>query len=96
MINYLGCLSLSNHPQVPQKSINYLNDMIRTQAVVIYQPNVLATTAIYLATRDCGIEMPEDWHLVFDTQFTDISVVASLLDHLYKNPPKMEIPIKIF
>ena len=86
VVNYLQVLGLTaptpSMKEAPlQRAWNYVNDCSRTPAVVLFQANVLATAAIFLACRDLGIPLStkSQWWQVFDTQWPQIQIIAAIL-----------------
>ncbi|KAJ2452808.1 hypothetical protein GGF42_003951 [Coemansia sp. RSA 2424] len=78
LVNYLRCLGLTEHPQLPQLSWNYLNDLLRTPVYVCFQPETIACGVIYLAALKCGVTLPTSppWWIIFDANEEDIRQVA--------------------
>uniref|UniRef100_A0A0C3TIV6 Cyclin N-terminal domain-containing protein n=1 Tax=Guillardia theta (strain CCMP2712) TaxID=905079 RepID=A0A0C3TIV6_GUITC len=58
------------YPELPQRSWNYANDAYRSIICLKYPAYVLACGAIFLASRDLGINLPEDppWWNLFDAE----------------------------
>ncbi|KAI9025260.1 cyclin-like protein [Phycomyces nitens] len=87
MINYLRILSLEEHPTVPGRAWNYLNDGLRTNIYVTHPPSTIACAAIWLACRDQQVKLPvspgSEWWLLFDTQAEDFKNAAGQIRRLY-------------
>ncbi|OLY81154.1 Cyclin-L1 [Smittium mucronatum] len=90
MINYLQSLDLINNPQVPQLAWNYLNDALLTRVYTIFQPHVVACSAIYLAAKKHEVELPSEpsWFEIFDTSETELLIGCKMILSVYES----EIP----
>ncbi len=72
LISYLKVLELPQLlPQLPQTAFCWLNDLLRSPAGVLFQPNVLAVCAIDLAATDLAFTFPKEdliaeWFALFD------------------------------
>ncbi len=71
LISYLKVMELPQLiPELPQAAFCWLNDLLRTPAGVLFQPNVLAVTAIDLAASQLNFSFPTDliaeWYALFD------------------------------
>ncbi|CDW77457.1 cyclin l1 [Stylonychia lemnae] len=74
---------LNGSKQLAQKAWNYVNDCYRTIVVVCFPPNVVASSAIYLAAKMMNYPLPQnlEWWKIFGVKFEDIEyVVASILE----------------
>ncbi|CAG8433547.1 6737_t:CDS:2 [Ambispora gerdemannii] len=80
MVNYLRVLELTEHKEIPQKAWGYLNDALRTNIYVCYQPPTIACAVIWLAARIYQVKLPTEspWWALFEAKLEDI-----LLFHLY-------------
>lgn len=88
-LNYLNVLQLAKHKTLPQRAWNNLNDCMRTVACVRFQPEVLASAAIYHATKSLHLTLPEEpvpWWTLFNATIEDIKYICALLDGLHSNP----------
>ncbi|KAI7866433.1 cyclin-like protein [Spinellus fusiger] len=87
MINYLRILDLEEHPTVPSRAWNYLNDGLRTNIYVTHSSESIACAAIWLACRDEQVKLPvtpgSEWWLLFDTSLNNFKVAASNIRRLY-------------
>ncbi|CAG8595476.1 5548_t:CDS:2 [Paraglomus brasilianum] len=74
MVNYLKVLELTEHEKIPQLAWGYLNDSLRTNIYVCYQPPTIACAVIYLAARICGVKLPTQppWWELFEAELEDI------------------------
>lgn len=92
-LNYLNVLQIAKHKTLPQVSWNNLNDCMRTVACVRFPPEVLASAAIYRASKSLNISLPEapvPWWVLFNATLDDIKSVCALIDDLHLNPtPKL-------
>jgi len=89
LLNYLNVLGLAKNRELAQTAWNYMNDSMRTVACVRFQPEVIATAAIFRAASALNISMhetPTPWWTLFDTCLEDIEHVCWLLTRLYDHP----------
>ncbi|ORX89340.1 cyclin-like protein, partial [Basidiobolus meristosporus CBS 931.73] len=95
LINYIRSLELTNHPEVPQMAWNYLNDSLRTNIYVCYQPPTIACSMVFLAARTCAVKLPlsPPWWEVFDTTLEDMEHIAALVLDLYRKKLPTELPL---
>lgn len=85
LLNYTGSMLLDCDKELTQEAWNFLNDSLRTTACIIYPPEALACTAIFMAARYKQHPLPENppWWELFDTSFEDIKAVATMILDLY-------------
>ncbi|CAG8436186.1 13046_t:CDS:2 [Funneliformis mosseae] len=74
MVNYLKVLELTDHETIPQKAWGYLNDSLRTNVYVCYQPATVACAVIWLAARISQVKLPTSppWWELFEAELEDI------------------------
>jgi hypothetical protein len=67
---------------------NYMNDALRTNVFVRYQPETVACACIYLTARKLKICMPKNpaWYSIFGVSEKDIHDVCYSILRLYKRP----------
>lgn len=82
-ITYLQTLDAFSSPtkgkEVAKRTIAYLNTALLSPQMLYltHQPCALATAAIYLASRDVGVKMPEvEWWEVFDCEREELGFLA--------------------
>ncbi|PKC08144.1 cyclin-like protein [Rhizophagus irregularis] len=70
MVNYLKVLELTDHETIPQKAWGYLNDSLRTNVYVCYQPATIACAVIWLAARIAQVKLPTSppWWELFEAE----------------------------
>lgn len=61
-----------------KKAMAYLNDALvsNCRVYLTHQPNALAVAAIYLAAREEGKKLPEEWWMVFDADREDLGFLC--------------------
>ena len=100
LVNYLRALELLKDKKLAQKALNYANDAFRNPALALQPPERIACASIYAACDDSRIDLPRDWHLVFDVSSEDLRQAVKLLDRVYKwrldpalpiTPPELRI-----
>ncbi|KAJ3282968.1 cyclin-like protein [Rhizoclosmatium globosum] len=88
MVNYLQSLGLATgeHTEFAQYCWNCLNDLVRTEVVVYFQPNVIACAAIYYGSRKLNVALPTTppWWELFDAVLEDMEVISEHLEALYE------------
>jgi len=64
---------------------NYMNDAMRTDALVRFSPESIACACIWLAARKLAVPLPESpaWYEVAGVDLEDIHRVAALVEKLY-------------
>ncbi|KAL9056103.1 MAG: hypothetical protein Q9162_003166 [Coniocarpon cinnabarinum] len=84
-INYLqtlGAFHSNEGPSVAVQAFAHLNSLLLSPQLVYltHQPTALATAAIYLASREVGLKLPElPWWEIFDTGREELGfLVASM------------------
>jgi hypothetical protein len=67
---------------------NYMNDSLRTDVFVRYQPETVACACIYLTSRKLNISLPKApaWFSVFCVSEEDIQDVCFRILRLYRRP----------
>eukprot|EP00347_Sterkiella_histriomuscorum_P007354 403349268 len=77
---------LDGTKQLAQKAWNYVNDAYKTTVVVCFPPNVVACSAIYLASKIMNYPFPKgiEWWKIFGVKFEDIEYVSASILELYK------------
>ncbi|KAJ1555456.1 Cyclin-L2 [Nowakowskiella sp. JEL0078] len=95
LINYLKAFELDGDKRVVQKAWNYLNDGLRTNIYVCYQPTTIACAAIFLTTRQLEIKLPDKelWCGVFDADYSEILEISYKMMTLYDRGIKINLPL---
>ncbi|KAJ3191621.1 hypothetical protein HK101_007559 [Irineochytrium annulatum] len=90
MINYLQSLGLAEDRVLLQTAWNYLNDRLSAFPFLPYlqrssSPSCIASAAIFLAARKCGIKLPTSppWWELFDCGLQDLEAISSHILSLY-------------
>ncbi|XP_046388299.1 cyclin-L1 isoform X2 [Ischnura elegans] len=88
IVMYLQVLSFEKHQALMQLAWNYMNDSLRTDVFVRYQPETVACACIYLTARRLRISLPKNppWYAVFRVKESDIQDVCKAILRLYKRP----------
>ena len=87
LINYLKALELLGNPEhkrISQRAMNYLNDAFRSPKLALASPFLISCVAIERAARHYQIELPLDWHKVFDVEIAELAEGGRQLDLVYK------------
>ncbi|XP_044726848.1 cyclin-L2 [Chrysoperla carnea] len=88
IVMYLQVLSFEENTHMMQLAWNYMNDSLRTDVFVRYEPEVIACACIYLTARKLHIPLPMDpaWFTVFGAKEVDIKDICIRILRLYKRP----------
>lgn len=88
IVMYLQVLGFEKHQSLMQLSWNYMNDSLRTDVFVRYQPETVACACIYLTARRLGIPLPRapSWFSIFRVEESDIQDVSFRILRLYNRP----------
>ncbi|PSN30269.1 Cyclin-L1 [Blattella germanica] len=88
IVMYLQVLGFEKHQNLMQLAWNYMNDSLRTDVFVRYQPETVACACIYLTSRKLNISLPKSpaWFSIFRVSEEDIQDVCFRILRLYKRP----------
>ncbi|XP_017771572.1 PREDICTED: cyclin-L1 [Nicrophorus vespilloides] len=88
IVMYLQVLALEQNPNLMQYSWNYMNDSLRTDVFVRYQPETVACACIYLTARKLKLPLPKNpnWYSLFGVTEPDIRDVCVRILRLYNRP----------
>lgn len=90
---YLQLLGYENEQKFMQMSWNFINDSLRTDIFVRYQPETIATACIYLSARKLNIPLPKkpSWYSILNVEEDDIRDCCYRIICLYqKTKPNQE------
>ncbi|XP_074832052.1 cyclin-L2 isoform X2 [Carettochelys insculpta] len=85
IVMYLQVLECERNQHLVQTSWNYMNDSLRTDVFVRFQPESIACACIYLAARTLEIPLPNrpHWFLLFGATEEEIQEVCLKILQLY-------------
>lgn len=88
IVVYLQLLTYEKNKQLMQLSWNYMNDSLRTDVFMRYQPETIACACIYLTARKIGLPLPNNphWFSLFSVKEEDITDVCLKILRLYTRP----------
>ncbi|CAH0548599.1 unnamed protein product [Brassicogethes aeneus] len=88
IVMYLQVLGFQNNQKLMQYSWNYMNDSLRTDAFVRYQPETVACACIYLTARKLKLPLPKNpsWYTIFGATEHEIRDIAVRILKLYNRP----------
>lgn len=92
IVMYLQVLNHEKNQHLMQFSWNYMNDSLRTDVFVRYQPETVACACIYLTARKLRIPLPKSpaWYTLFGVTEEQIHDVCYRILRLY-NRPKVNV-----
>lgn len=96
IVMYLQVLGFEKHQLVMQMAWNFMNDSLRTDVFVRYQPETIACACIYLTARKLSIPLPSSpaWFGTFKVAEEEIIDVCYRVYELYRrakpNAEKLE------
>ncbi|XP_022454276.1 cyclin-L2 isoform X3 [Delphinapterus leucas] len=85
IVMYLQVLECERNRHLVQTSWNYMNDSLRTDVFVRFQPESIACACIYLAARTLEIPLPNrpHWFLLFGATEEEIQEICLKILQLY-------------
>ncbi|XP_072282920.1 cyclin-L2 isoform X2 [Pyxicephalus adspersus] len=85
IVMYLQVLECERSKHLVQTSWNYMNDSLRTDVFVRFNPETIACACIYLAARTLEISLPNrpHWFLLFGATEEEIQAVCAQILKLY-------------
>ncbi|KAI5609006.1 cyclin-L1 [Silurus asotus] len=85
IVMYLQVLECEKNQTLVQTAWNYMNDALRTDAFVRFEPETIACACIYLAARALQIPLPTKphWFLLFGASESDIREICVSTLKLY-------------
>ncbi|XP_050993650.1 cyclin-L1 isoform X2 [Labeo rohita] len=85
IVMYLQVLECEKNQMLVQTAWNYMNDTLRTNVFVRFEPETIACACIYLAARVLQIPLPSKphWYLVFGASKEDIKEICISTMKLY-------------
>ncbi|TFJ83726.1 hypothetical protein NSK_004830 [Nannochloropsis salina CCMP1776] len=78
--------TLDGTPTLAQRAWNYLNDSLRLDCCVRFRAELIACTALYMASRDLGVKLPDDppWFALFGASLEEMRHVGNVILSLYR------------
>ncbi|XP_012589994.1 PREDICTED: cyclin-L2, partial [Condylura cristata] len=85
IVMYLQVLECERNQHLAQTAWNYMNDSLRTDVFVRFQPESIACACIYLAARTLEIPLPNrpHWFLLFGATEEEIQEICLKILQLY-------------
>ncbi|KAF6718788.1 Cyclin-L1 [Oryzias melastigma] len=85
IVMYLQVLECEKNQPLVQTAWNYMNDSLRTNVFVRFQPETIACACIYLAARVLQIPLPSKphWYLLFGANEDEIKEICVTTLRLY-------------
>ncbi|OCT70586.1 cyclin-L2 isoform X1 [Xenopus laevis] len=85
IVMYLQVLECERNKHLVQTSWNYMNDSLRTDVFVMFNPETIACACIYLAARTLEIPLPNcpHWFYLFGASEEDIKEICLQILRLY-------------
>lgn len=88
IVMYLQVLGYEKNQRLMQFSWNFMNDSLRTDVFVRFNPESIACACIYLSARKISLPLPNNpsWFGVFNVNEDDILDIAYKIMDLYRRP----------
>lgn len=88
IVMYLQVLGFEQNTRLMQLAWNYMNDSLRTDVFVRYNPESIACACIYLTARKINLPLPNNptWYGVFKVSEDDILDISYKIMELYRRP----------
>lgn len=88
IVMYLQVLGIEKNQRLMQISWNFMNDSLRTDVFVRYNPESIACACIYLTARKINFPLPNNppWYGVFKVSEDDILDISYKIMDLYRRP----------
>ena len=101
LLSYMKILEITEHLDVAQVALNYLNDALKTSAFVLYQPHVLAVSSIALALdRSSTLELLPaardliaPWYTLFDVNESELTECKKIIMSIYNRELDVLLPL---
>lgn len=94
IVMYLQVLKYEKHEKLMQMSWNFMNDSLRTDVFMRYNPETIACACIYLSARKLSIALPSHpypWYGIFQVTEDDIIDICYRVMELYtRGKPNVE------
>lgn len=94
IVMYLQVLGYEKNQQLMQMAWNFMNDSLRTDVFVRYNPETIACACIYLTARKLNLPLPNNppWFGVFKVTEDEILDISYRIMDLYRRPkPNVEV-----
>ncbi|KAK9884355.1 hypothetical protein WA026_005305 [Henosepilachna vigintioctopunctata] len=94
IVMYLQVLGYEKNQKLMQYSWNYMNDSLRTDVFLKFQPEMVACACIYLTARKLKLPLPKNpvWYGVFGVTEAEIRDICIRILKLYVRPkPNIEV-----
>lgn len=88
IVMYLQVLGYEQNQRLMQMAWNFMNDSLRTDVFVRYNPESIACACIYLTARKLNLPLPNSppWYGVFKVTEDDITDISYKIMDLYRRP----------
>lgn len=102
LLGYMKILEFSDISMFSQVALNYLNDALKSSAYILFQPRIIAVSAISLALdhlnlTDSLLPPPESlqfpWYTLFDVNETELKECNEIVLTVYKREFDVMLPI---
>ena len=104
LISYMKILEItsnSEHSEIPQVALNFLNDALKTNVYVLFQPRILAVSAISLALDHLNLNFllpPAEsltfpWYSLFDVDESELVACKQIILTVYDRELDTLLPL---
>ncbi|XP_070561019.1 cyclin-L1-like [Ptychodera flava] len=90
IVTYLQILECERNLKLVQTAWNYMNDSLRTNVFVCYNPETIACACIYLSARQLKLPLPNrpPWYTLLGATEDDMTEISLTILQLYARPKK--------
>lgn len=102
LLSYMKILEITDHLEVAQVALNYLNDSLKTSVHVLFQPHVIAVSSISLALDKLSLvdqlipparDLTAPWFTLFDVNETELIECKKIIMTIYNRELDVLLPL---
>lgn len=102
LLSYMKILEVSENSKFAQVALNYLNDALKSNAYILFQPRIIAVSAISLALDHLNLtqtllppaeSLKFPWYTLFDVNETELKDCNKIVLALYKREFDVILPL---
>lgn len=102
LLSYMKILEVSDYKKFAQVALNYLNDALKSNAYILFQPRVIAVSAISLALNHLNLTetllppaeaLQFPWFTLFDVNETELQECNKIVSMVYEREFDVLLPL---